>query len=232
MAISLLLKTHVNETRSREGSQKVKVCPGAQPPGEGRVTDFHRALCAVFLRGDSPKSQGCFAAAAAALAFGALWRQRVRGPANGAAPPPPEGHTGRTLLMGRPRCLIGGRDEQAGGVGGWVGACRARRRCPPARPLGPAGGDTPARARTLAPGFFKADIISYHRLAGPLFRVHPPSSRAGSRRRSAWPWPGHAGRPRACAGRSPAVRPERGGTGTRNERKLRHQPPTPSALVW
>lgn len=96
----------------------------------------------------------------------------MRGPANGAAPPPPEGHTGRTLLMGRPRCLIGGRDEQAGGVGvgGWaVGACRARRRCPsarpPARPLGPAGGDTPARARTLAPGFFKADIISSSRRA-------------------------------------------------------------------
>lgn len=189
MAISLLLKTHVNETRSREGSQKVKVCPGAQPPGEGRVTDFHRALCAVFLRGDSPKSQGCFAAAAAALAFGALWRQRVRGPANGAAPPPPEGHTGRTLLMGRPRCLIGGRDEQAGGVGGWVGACRARRRCPPARPLGPAGGDTPARARTLAPGFFKADIISSSR-PGPFsasIRHHRERPRDAGRRGLAMP---------------------------------------------
>jgi len=109
--------------------------------------------------------------------------------------------------MGRPRCLIGGRgrDERtaagrawaAGGYWwGWVGACRARRRCPS------------ARARTLAPGFSKR--ISSSRRA--LFRVRPPSSRAcyicfiGRVReagRRGLAWPGHA---RGGAGPTARVR--------------------------
>lgn len=82
------------------------------------------------------------------------------------------GHTGRTLLMGRPRCLIGGRDEQAGGVAGWVGgwahAVPGVFRCPPARWVRQEGTLPPALARSRR-GFSKR--ISYHRLApGPFPR--------------------------------------------------------------
>lgn len=98
------------------------------------------------------------------------------------------GHTGRTLLMGRPRCLIGGRDEQAGGVAGWVGgwahAVPGVFRCPPARWVRQEGTLPPALARSRR-GFSKR--ISYHIIVSPgLFsasiRHHRERARDAGRR--------------------------------------------------